>query len=281
MYDNLQDPSCVICGRSEESMENLMFDCTHAKKVWRGLNINIESSINVSILVSEWMISWFSSTQFEEDEKRFLTLLIGAWVIWKDRCKLVFQGVTLNSITSVHKIHYHLSSHMHVGNNPLNNAMNDAKISRWKPPLEGVIKINIDASYDHNTNEFGTGLVMRNHAGNCLGIKGTYGNGALGAESGECMAVRESLLWYRSLQLTNIQIEADANLVIQSINSQSLLIQWENKNFIKEIKHLISSFTSCTFAYISRDDNKVTNAIARSSREIGQGCEIYDFSCHM
>ncbi|XP_026410863.1 uncharacterized protein LOC113306098 [Papaver somniferum] len=283
MFDNTQDSSSSMCGRYEETKEHLFFDCTHAREVWSGLNVNIDLARNNNNAVPEWMISWFSSTQIDEDEKRFLPLLIGAWVIWKDRCELIFQGVTLNSTTYVHKIHYHLTSHMHVENNSLNIDVNGAKISKWKPPLEGVIKLNIYASYDHDTNEFGTGIVMRNHTDNCLGIKGTYGNGALGAESGECMDVREASHWARRLQLPNIQIEADAKLVIQSINSQSLLVQWENRNFIKEIKHLISSFISCSFVYVSRDDNQVANAIARSSRETSPACESYEnfFSCHL
>ncbi|XP_026413417.1 uncharacterized protein LOC113309224 [Papaver somniferum] len=84
-------------------------------------------------------------------------------------------------------------------------------------------------------------------SGSCKGIKGSYENGVLSAEAGECMAVREALSWAKEKRLNHIHIEADAKLVIQSITGRNLLIQWENRNIIKEIKNLMSCFSSCIF----------------------------------
>lgn len=48
------------------------------------------------------------------------------------------------------------------------------------------------------------------------------------------------------------------------------MIQWENRNILKEIKHLSLSFNYWNFCFISisRDDNQVTDVITRNVRKI-------------
>ncbi|XP_026438542.1 uncharacterized protein LOC113337068 [Papaver somniferum] len=88
------------------------------------------------------------------------------------------------------------------------------RISQWKPPLQHFMKFNVDASFDYNTNTIGTGVVLRSHSSNCEGIKGTYADGPLNPEMGECMAIREDLTWAKEEHFTKIHIKADAKLVI-------------------------------------------------------------------
>ncbi|XP_026428462.1 uncharacterized protein LOC113324360 [Papaver somniferum] len=137
------------------------------------------------------------------------------------------------------------------------------KYSNWKPPPNDIVKFNVDGSYIQYSNSFGTGVVLRNHTCTCHGIKGSYGDGALNPEAVECMAVIEALSWAKDLKFSRIQIEADAKLVIDTINGNILLIQWENRNIIKEIKYLISSFSLCEFVHVSRDNNQVADAVAK------------------
>lgn len=68
------------------------------------------------------------------------------------------------------------------------------------------------------------------------------------------------------MKLDDIHIEADAQVVIKAINEDSWVVQWENRKLIREIKHLNTLFNSCNFTYVCRDDNQVTNSIAKSMR---------------
>ncbi|XP_026396064.1 uncharacterized protein LOC113290697 [Papaver somniferum] len=213
---------CGVCGLREETMEHLIFECSHARAVWRDVNIDIEAVKRSFDKVSNWVLSWFSSRNYAADEKYLYTLMIGIWVIWKDRCDKIFQGVSLNHSSSAHKINYNLSSHLHkTGDN--STELQDNCIPRWLPHEEGVLKFNVDTSFDHNTNQLGTVVALRDHTGQC--IRGKYTDGVLSAEMGECMAIREALSWAKRMQCLSIHVEADAELVIQSINGISLLIQ--------------------------------------------------------
>ncbi|XP_026459360.1 uncharacterized protein LOC113360022 [Papaver somniferum] len=191
IYNNSLEVHCDICGHSVETIKHILFECRHARKVWRGININIDT-IRVNYgSVSEWVTSCFSQYFQSKDDHWLYTLMIGAWIIWKDRCDVVFQGVTLNHITSIRKIHYHIASHMH---DSYTVVIPNSTISRWKPPLESILKYNTDGSFDSDSNQFGTGVVLCNSTGHCIGTKGTYVNGALSPEVVECMAIREALL---------------------------------------------------------------------------------------
>ncbi|XP_026439157.1 uncharacterized protein LOC113337785 [Papaver somniferum] len=139
--------------------------------------------------------------------------------------------------------------------------------SNWKPPENDVLKFNVDASFDAISNTLGTGVVLRSHTGDCEGVKGFYSNGVLSPEAGECTAILEALQWAKEKKLTRIQIEADAKLVVQSITDNVLLIQLENRNILKQIKNLSSSFIHCSFSFVSRNDNRVADLVAKTVRE--------------
>lgn len=46
LYNYSEDTQCDICGCNEETIEDIMFDCRHAIKVWRGINVNIDAVKN-------------------------------------------------------------------------------------------------------------------------------------------------------------------------------------------------------------------------------------------
>ncbi|XP_026410865.1 uncharacterized protein LOC113306103 [Papaver somniferum] len=194
-------------------MEHLLFSCSHARKVWRLMNINVDEVHNRGISISQWVESWFINNNGMADEKLLYTMMISAWIIWKDRCDVVFQGVSLNPFGSMHKIHYHLQSHM--PDLPAHMHLNSTyRVSHWQPPIHDTLKFNVDASFNHDTNQLGTVIVLRSHTGTCEGIKGRYADGILSPEMGECMAIREALAWAKEKKFTKIHIEADAKLVI-------------------------------------------------------------------
>ncbi|XP_026378232.1 uncharacterized protein LOC113272634 [Papaver somniferum] len=213
--------NCGICGSNLETIKHILFECNYSKRVWRGLNIDIKDERHGHNSVSEWTESWFSGNLRATNDKWLFTLMIGSWVIWKDICDVVFQGVSLNPSNFVHKINFYLNAHLH--NNDMHTHSPASIIfSRWKPPMQDF---NIDASFDHDTNQLGTSIVLRNFAGTCQGIKGHYADGILSPEAGECIAIRGAFLWAKELYLKKIHIEADVKLVIQSILENTLLIQ--------------------------------------------------------
>ncbi|XP_026383785.1 uncharacterized protein LOC113279300 [Papaver somniferum] len=261
------ETQCGICGREEETIEHLLFDCRHARAVWRNVNIDIDAVKTNCGSLSDWVLSWFNGCNSALNEQLLFTCMIGACIIWKDRCEKIFQGVNLNPISSAHRIQYHLSSHLHENLNSSPYCVDDNK-SNWCSPVQGIAKFNVDTSFDHNTNQNGTGVVLRDYTGNCDGIRGSFNYGVLNPEQGECLAAREALSWAKEMKLDDIQIEADAQVVIKAITEDPWLVHWENKNLITEIKHPSSFFNSCNFTFVGREDNQVDKSIAKNVRAL-------------
>ncbi|XP_026435195.1 uncharacterized protein LOC113332910 [Papaver somniferum] len=192
-HNHDMETQCGVCSREEETIEHLIFDCSHARSVWRIINIDIDAVKANCGSVSEWVLRWFNGSNPGISERLLFTCMIGAWIIWKDRCEKIFQEVNLNPISTVNRIQYHLNAHLHENLicGPYN--INETK-SNWLPPAQGIAKFNVDTSFDYDTNQNGTGVVLRDHAGNCDRIRGSFKHGVLNPEQGECLAVRDALL---------------------------------------------------------------------------------------
>ncbi|XP_026410344.1 uncharacterized protein LOC113305537 [Papaver somniferum] len=197
MFNSNIDMSCGCCGAATETIKHLLLNCrhaAHARSVWRCVNINMDAIRSNCNSVVEWVTSWFSTGNNTIDGKRLHTLMIGTWRIWKDICDSVFQGVSLNPHSTAHKINYHLASRMHDSSH-VSFCASNPRFSHWKPPLQDIVKINVDASFEYLTKQLGTGLIVRDHTWACGGIRGNYTNEVLNAETGKYMAVREALEW--------------------------------------------------------------------------------------
>ncbi|XP_026396377.1 uncharacterized protein LOC113291010 [Papaver somniferum] len=187
-YETVEELMVLGTSQWNTQLISFLFDADTALKI-QALFIDSNKEDNMIWMPAKDGVFSYIQTK---DDKWLYTLVIGAWILWKDRCDVVFQGVTLNPFSSICKIHYHLASHMHESYTAV---LTNSNISRWKPPLESILKYNTYGSFDSDSNQFGTGIVLRNSTSSCIGTKGTYGNGALSPEDVECMDIREALLW--------------------------------------------------------------------------------------
>ncbi|XP_026399043.1 uncharacterized protein LOC113294886 [Papaver somniferum] len=266
------DVSCAICNSEAESLYHLLVLCNHAKEVWRILNVNIDRIIINYHSIREWIMSWFQGVENagDDDLKTWRSLLmVGCWIIWKERCDCVFQDKSLNPTETASRINYTLLSYKPTIHNsidaPPEITQHDNNLVTHVP--SDTFTIYADASYDELTNDCGTGMVLCNIAGKHTGIKGTYAAGILDAKSGECMAIREALSWAKGMDLEKIQIISDYEIVVKTLNNVALLTRWENRKLFRDIKQLSTSFQFCHFSFIRRDENQIADLIAKKVRK--------------
>ncbi|XP_026451484.1 uncharacterized protein LOC113351764 [Papaver somniferum] len=55
IYNRSTETSCEVCGGNEETIEHIIFDCRHARAVWRGISINIDVVRANCSTVFEWV----------------------------------------------------------------------------------------------------------------------------------------------------------------------------------------------------------------------------------
>ncbi|XP_026436617.1 uncharacterized protein LOC113334619 [Papaver somniferum] len=282
LSQSLQDieTHCEICKQENETLFHILISCSHAKAVWRDLNINIDQSITQCQSVKEWIVSWFQDVQNagSDDVNNWRNLLmVGSWIIWKERCDCVFQDKTLNPIRIAERIQHQLISY----SSPTHGASDDALISTSTLPeittnsticLQDILneattlKFFVDTSFDKLTNDCGSDIVCYDTAGAFVGFKRSHAAGIIDAEAGERRAVLEGLRWEKAMDLDNIHIISDAETVVNSINNISLSVRWENRRIIQEIKQLLITFNFSKLSYVSRNFNSLADSISKAVR---------------
>ncbi|KAL9665183.1 hypothetical protein QQ045_020594 [Rhodiola kirilowii] len=98
------DPSCVLCGKADESRDHLFFTCPIAAELWKeALNF-----IGVNNGPTQWhmLISWFKRRRRETLQTKFIAAAATRtmYVIWRLRNKKIFEDEEVNVSSSRREI---------------------------------------------------------------------------------------------------------------------------------------------------------------------------------
>jgi hypothetical protein len=207
---------CLACGEIE-SIHHALFECTWAKLFWQ--EIRDVLSVKVPALhPSSWAIDIIDSKKV--DPKVAAVILCGGWAVWAERnardhgesTRLIAQSVKWTT-----DITRDLAESKSVR---VKTIVHPKRRPKWTLPAEGVIKINVDASFDLNKGEGSSGLVARNHEGVLLrGHANWYSHGA-NSLTIEALAVRDGVKLANDLGLTRIKVETDASEVVKLWNER-------------------------------------------------------------
>ncbi|XP_039687155.1 uncharacterized protein [Medicago truncatula] len=150
--------------------------------------------------------------------------------IWKARNLKLCQQVTDSNITILERAR-HLLEGWRTANRKqghLNPTASDSSPSssnviinanpRWKKPLRGRYKCNIDASFPTTTNKVGFGMCIRDSDGNHVRSKIMCYTPSCSVDVGEALALNHAIRWIHELQLSNVDFEVDSKRVADYFN---------------------------------------------------------------
>ncbi|XP_026428945.1 uncharacterized protein LOC113324878 [Papaver somniferum] len=181
--------------KAEETIQHLLIQCDYSRSVWLFMNVNVSLLQNQGTDVVDWIASWFqASTKPSKEEWNhwILTLMITAWFLWKNRCLKKFENKNQNLFLTVHSIKNMVNQCL-LGSSMINQKV----LQSWSPPPPYEFKINMDASFDYSTSNFGIGMITRDSTGQCCAIRGRFFNGGINPEQAECVSMKEAILWAR------------------------------------------------------------------------------------
>ena len=98
--------------------------------------------------------------------------------------------------------------------------LEDRAIVRWKAPPLGLLKVNWDASIDSKRGRMGVGVIVRDHLRRMWASKCIVREGFLDPMSAKAMGATMAALFCRDLGMEIIQLEGDAKIVIDAVNSR-------------------------------------------------------------
>ncbi|EXB89253.1 hypothetical protein L484_006807 [Morus notabilis] len=108
-----------------------------------------------------------------------------------------------------------------------------------KPQDSGKVKINIDASVKENVDYLDRGIVIiRDEGCNVLAAASKCSHGGFHAHIGECLAVRERILFAQANGFLNCVVEIDAVNLVNAVSKPNL--QSSDLNVIGDLLHQLS-----------------------------------------
>lgn len=145
-----------------------------------------------------------------------------------------------------------------------NNLTSTVMEADWTLPHGNFVKINFDASYDDQTLEAASGVVIRFATRDILASKASFHTGMVSSFAAEAMACLEGVRLGVDLGLIEVLIEGDLRTTISKCQTET-----KDKSlisaYISDIHHHKLSFRSDRFQHIFRHANKVAHNIAFES----------------
>ena len=155
-------PTCPSCSNGAEDTKHVLLLCQKAREVWGKLGLHEvinkacvvdragEAVLEFLLLMPEQELAIMGSPKERE------LIAVTAWYLWCDRCKLVHEGkfqdanqISMGARATMAK---YVNAH---------SPKATTKSGGWTRPPMGFVKLNVDASYDHDLLRDTTGAVLR------------------------------------------------------------------------------------------------------------------------
>ena len=138
----------------------------------------------------------------------------------------------------------------------------------WFPPPKGIIKINVDASYNYNSRTSTIGAVARDSDSVVIFSAVSAIEDVEVPLQAEIYAILQGLQVARELNYTNIQIESDCLVAVKEINKKEpSSSEWGS--IIMDIMDYFSEFDYCGICHVTRKANILAHNLAKYHCDLG------------
>ncbi|GKV42573.1 hypothetical protein SLEP1_g49956 [Rubroshorea leprosula] len=170
--DNLQrkhvlvDLECPVCGSDMESVAHCVLFCPVAWAVWRGSPL----SLRVSELPSSSFADFFDAMCTELGKAQLELLCTLSWRIWGSRNDAHWNGRRAHPQQIIEGGMNYLMDYQRAQKSMErgSRAVQMHSETKWKPPDERTVKINVDGAIAEQHRVFGVGAMARDHCGEVL-----------------------------------------------------------------------------------------------------------------
>ncbi|BFG15868.1 hypothetical protein CerSpe_021420 [Prunus speciosa] len=132
----------------------------------------------------------------------------------------------------------------------------------WSPPANGVIKINVDASWKIEHHKAGIGVILRDSSG-------VFAAGhacSVAADSiieAETLAILEGCSFAIQQGHTRVVIESDSKEAISCLNRSIPRGTWQLYPILCNIRNSCSTFRDCNWSWVPRTANLAADHLAK------------------
>ncbi|XP_039115912.1 uncharacterized protein LOC120251463 [Dioscorea cayenensis subsp. rotundata] len=233
---------CHFCGLAPESASHTIWNCPKIMPCWISLcaSFNLDPNVLAKFDTGIWLTNRFVSKNSDAFFKALIANL--AWIIWKDRCNLIFKGWQ----PKYHSIFGRAWSYCTNFFNSI--AKNIMEYSIPSCPLKNI-SLFTDASWsDSSPVSCGLGFIAISNVGQVL-LAGAMGCSSVSPISAEIAAILFAL----------------DQCIVRLINHFDNCVAWHYKREIDSLKSRIIN-TCSAIKTIPRTENLLADALAHFGR---------------
>ncbi|KAK3199406.1 hypothetical protein Dsin_022821 [Dipteronia sinensis] len=256
------DGICPVCNKHFETTLHSLWGCSGLKLVRTAFRSLRGSNCGNFVGFQDFLN--FCSSELTQEELVLLCVIL--WRNWFLRNKSVHGGGRDEMGSVVDWCKGFVEDFRDVNAVPV--VRDQVQISepiRWKPPREGLYKLKTDAALNGGLLPVGTGLVIRDHAGNLMASSAQKVEATFSPQVAEAMAILRGLhfavdseievivcdikdLKSRIGDVSVVHISRKANVVAHNLSKLSLLIS-EDLFWMKSYPPTLQVWRGCCFGF--------------------------------
>ncbi|OAP00879.1 hypothetical protein AXX17_AT4G09670 [Arabidopsis thaliana] len=260
---------CKRCGRAEESIDHLFFDCDYVQEIWRR-NAGLQrSNFDPSATFTEkfrTIIDCYNNHYILEFDRQLPLWLL--WRIWKSRNLLVYQHKDGNWQEDIIKAEQEAKEWVDCWTENSNDSITRATrtrstLSKWQKPQTGYVKCNYDCKFNATDDPSQAAWIIRDSNGTYLSAGHSIGQRCFTTLEAELQALLITMqqAWLKGYR--HIIFEGDNYTATQLINGEKR--NFKVDNWVREINMWKNKFISAEIRWTRRYNNKASDRIAKAT----------------
>ncbi|XP_071923288.1 uncharacterized protein [Coffea arabica] len=259
------NPVCKCCGLYSESIEHMLFFCSHAEVIWKVAPIQWDGLENLKGKFWLWWSELVEATSREKGEEHVIFTVNLLWQIWKDRNEINFNGKGRGPGVVVNKAVTEWLEYQECVGEGSEEEEEPQQLKkekgRWTAPDKGWIKLNTDAALNRQNRKAGWGIVARDWEGKLIATWACPSFTCSVPVLEEALAIRAAMVKAATEGWEKIIIESDCKVVIDKIEKG--MEDVVTSTVLQDIKLLQYNFEECWFSFVRRDFNFVSHSLAK------------------
>lgn len=218
---------------------------------------------------------WLAELQNTADEEQFVKAMVTLWSIWWVRRKAIHEDQYQSPHSTLCFINRYLADLSLIPQqyHSLQQARSGGdSIQRWRPPLDGWCKMNVDAALSRNSERGAVAVVCRDYTGLFLGASAVVIQNPCDPEILEAMACSEGLSLALDLNLQKVQISTDCMATVKHVGEAFL---GPSKVIVEEIKMKLQMIPFSEVIHERRNCNLEAHMLAKAATALVCGRHLW------
>lgn len=244
---------CKVCLGADEDMLHALVKCSHAQQFWNEAKVWLQVKLP-DLHPNTWCKDILCDSRIADvDRPKIVTVM---WAIWTSRNNITHDKASLDPIQSMKRTRETLAL--------LEIPLQQSRILPgygWRPPDDGWVKINTDASVSSLQHKSGAGGIARTPSTFLAAWSKPYPE-VSDPLTAETLALRDGVIFAKLRGLSRVVMEVDCLEVVNLWNSRTFSRSLVAP-LLSEIEELASSFISFVIQHVMRNANTSAHLCAK------------------